>query len=70
MLLWLTKNWNLLTLNRSKYAGILASNPPSFFEDVYRPPGHEKIELKMQFYLTGENVAALAGKKVSEICLP
>ena len=48
-LLCLTKKMKFPTLNRLKYAGILASNPPSFFEDVFRPPGHEKWNQKCEF---------------------
>ena len=59
-LLWLTKKLKFLTLNRSKYAGILASIlPPSlkmFFDHLDMKNGIKNAN-------SGENVAALAGKK-------
>ena len=59
-LLWLTKKLKFITLNRSKYAGILASIlPPSlkmFFDHLDTKNGIKNAN-------SGENVAALAGKK-------
>ena len=46
--LWPAKKRNFLTTNPSKYAGFFALILPPFFENIFRPPGHEKSNQKCE----------------------